>query len=109
MTETDNDKRLCDFFSENKHEIADNGFSRRVMRHLPDRSNRLTHIWTVFVLAIGTALFFWLGGLGAVWGTLREVFISMINHGTTTLDPKSLLIAAVVLLFMGTRKVLSMA
>ena len=41
MTEIDNDKLLKDFFAENKREIADNGFSRRVMHHLPDRSNRL--------------------------------------------------------------------
>ena len=41
MTEIDNDKLLRDFFAENKQEIADNGFSRRVMHHLPDRSNRL--------------------------------------------------------------------
>ena len=49
------------------------------------------------------------GGLEAAWGTIREVFIGMINHGTTSLDPKSIIIAAVVLLFMATRKVASMA
>ena len=32
MTEIDNDKLLKDFFAENKREIADNGFSRRVMQ-----------------------------------------------------------------------------
>lgn len=109
MTETDNDKLLRGFFAENKQEIADKGFSRRVMRHLPDRINRIAQIWTAFVLTVAAVLFFWLGGLESVWGTLREVFVSMINHGTTTLDPKSLLIAAIVLLFMGTRKVVSMA
>ena len=41
MTEIDNDKLLRDFFTENRQEIADRGFSRRVMHHLPDRSNRL--------------------------------------------------------------------
>ena len=87
MTEIDNDKLLRDFFAENKQEIADNGFSRRVMHHLP----------------------VWLGGLEATWGTIREVFIGMINHGTSSLDPKSIIIAAVVLLFMATRKVASMA
>ena len=44
MTEIDNDKLLKDFFAENKREIADNGFSRRVMHHLPDRSNRLARL-----------------------------------------------------------------
>ena len=45
MTEIDNDKLLRDFFTENRQEIADRGFSRRVMHHLPDRSNRLARIW----------------------------------------------------------------
>ena len=40
MTEIDNDKLLRDFFTENRQEIADRGFSRRVMHHLPDRSHR---------------------------------------------------------------------
>ena len=34
MTEN-NDKLLIDFFAENRQEIPDNGFTRRVMRHLP--------------------------------------------------------------------------
>ena len=32
MTEN-NDKLLIDFFAENRQEIPDNGFTRRVMRH----------------------------------------------------------------------------
>ena len=50
MTEIDNDKLLRDFFAENKQEIADNGFSRRVMHHLPGRSNHLARIWSAFVM-----------------------------------------------------------
>ena len=100
MTEIDNDKLLRDFFTENRQEIADRGFSRRVMHHLPDRSNRLARIWNAFVS---------LGGPEAAWGTIREVFIGMINHGTTSLDPKSIIIASVVLLFMAARKVASLA
>lgn len=109
MKEVDNDKILRNFFTENKQDIADNGFSRRVMRRLPDRSYRLARLWSAFVAAVATVLFIWLGGLEAAWGTIKEVFIGMINHGTTSLDPKSMIIAAVVLLFMATRKVASMA
>ena len=104
MTEIDNDKLLRDFFTENRQEIADRGFSRRVMHHLPDRSNR-----NAFVMAVGAVLFVSLGGPEAAWGTIREVFIGMINHGTTSLDPKSIIIASVVLLFMAARKVASLA
>ena len=41
MTEN-NDKLLIDFFAENRQEIPDNGFTRRVMRHLPDRTRRIS-------------------------------------------------------------------
>lgn len=108
MTETD-DKLLQDFFTDQKKEIADKGFSRRVAQNLPGRSNRLSQLWTIFVTLAGIVLFFALGGLDALWSTLREVFISMVQSGTATLDPKSLIIAAVVLIFLGTRKVCSLA
>ena len=66
-------------------------------------------LWTVFVMAVGATLFVTLGGLEAVWETLKDVLIGMINHGATSLDPKSIIIATVVLLFMAGRKVVSMA
>ena len=40
MMEND-DKLLTSFFAEHRQEIADNGFSRRVLRHLPGRSRHL--------------------------------------------------------------------
>ena len=109
MTEIDNDKLLKDFFAENKREIADNGFRRRVLHQVPDLSNRLARLWTLFVMTVGAVLFITLGGLQAVWETLREVLIGMINHGAASLDPKSIIIATVVLLFMAGRKVVSLA
>ncbi|MDD3038419.1 DUF5056 domain-containing protein [Bacteroides sp.] len=109
MAEIDNDKLLQDFFSENKQEIADNEFSRRVMHHLPDRNKRLVHIWTSCMMILGIVLFVSLGGLEATWRTLQDVFTNMISHEVVTLDPKSLIITAIVLLFMGMKKVCSLA
>lgn len=60
-------------------------------------------------MAVAVVLFFWLDGFEAAWRTIREVFIDMVNHGITSLDPKSIIIATVVLLFMATRKVASWA
>ena len=65
MEEIDNDKLLHDFFAENKQEIADNGFSQRVMHHLPSQSNWLTRIRTALIVIIGTILLVWLGGVEA--------------------------------------------
>ena len=96
MMEND-DKLLTSFFAEHRQEIADNGFSRRVLRHLPDRSRHLAQIWTAFCFTLALVLF------------LRETFDTAIRSGASELDPKSLIIAGVVLLYFGYRKISSMA
>lgn len=107
MTEM-NDKLLKQFFSQNKQEIADNGFSHRVMRNLPGRQeNTLSRIWSACCVAIALILFFALDGLQLVCGVLRETFTSMIEYGATNLDMKSLLIAGIVLLFLGVRRIIA--
>ena len=57
MTETD-DKLLKQFFGEQKQEIEDNGFSRRVMRNLPGRNHRLVQAWGAACAVVCVILFF---------------------------------------------------
>lgn len=109
MTETTDDKLLQRFFSDNRKEIEDNGFSRRVMHHLPDRYYRISQLWSLFCFTLAVVLFFVLDGLQLVLGTLRETFTSALHSGATDIDPKSLIIVAVVLLYFGYRKVCSLA
>ena len=45
MMETD-DKLIRAFFAEQKQEIPDNGFSRRVMNRLPCRTSLLIKVWS---------------------------------------------------------------
>ncbi|MDR3118883.1 MAG: DUF5056 domain-containing protein [Mediterranea sp.] len=106
MTEM-NDKLLKRFFSEHKQEIKDNGFSRRVMKNLPDRNLKISNVWTTCCGALAFILFFATGGLQAIGGILRETFTSMIQYGTANLDIRSILIATTVLLFFGLRRIIS--
>ena len=53
------DKLLKDFFSEHKQEIADNGFTQRVMRRLPEHADRSWIVW-IFA-AIGMAISLYIG------------------------------------------------
>lgn len=103
------DKLLTSFFAEHRQEIADNGFSRRVLRHLPDRSRHLAQIWTAFCFTLALVLFVSLDGVQLILDTLRETFDTAIRSGASGLDPKSLIIAGVVLLYFGYRKISSMA
>ena len=109
MTEM-NDKFFKDFFAENKQEIPDNGFSKRVMYHLPDHNKRKYHILTAIALIVCFLLFIFLGGFTAVESTIREVIVNMVNRESTfTLDLKSTIIATIVLLIMATKKLASLA
>jgi hypothetical protein len=54
-----NDKMLKDFFGENKKEIADFGFTQRVMRKLPEQQDRSWIMW--LFASIGIALTLLLG------------------------------------------------
>lgn len=108
MMEND-DKLLTSFFAEHRQEIADNGFSRRVLRHLPDRSRHLAQIWTAFCFTLALVLFVSLDGVQLILDTLRETFDTAIRSGASELDPKSLIIAGMVLLYFGYRKISSMA
>ena len=104
MTETTDDKLLQQFFSDNRKEIEDNGFSRRVMHHLPNRYYRISQLWSLFCFTLAVVLFFVLDGLA-----LRETLTSAIQSGAAELDPKSLIIVAVVLVYLGYRKICSLA
>lgn len=108
MMEND-DKLLKQFFADNRQEIADNGFTRGVMHRLPDRSLRLSQIWTAFCFTLALVLFVAFDGLQLVLGTLRETFTSAIENGATQLDPKSLIVAGIVLLYLGYRKISTLA
>lgn len=108
MTEND-DKLLSAFFAGHRQEIADNGFSRRVMHRLPDRSRRLAQLWSICCFTLALVLFITLDGLQLILGTLHETFDTLVQNGASELDPKSLLIAGGVLLFFGYRKIASLA
>lgn len=104
-----NDKLLEQFFADNRQEIADNGFTRRVMHRLPSNSRRLSQIWTAFCFTLALVLFVAFDGLQLVLGTLRETFTTAVESGATQLDPKSLIVAGVVLLYFVYRKIASLA
>ena len=112
MMEND-DKLLASFFAEQKQEPADNGFSRHVMQRLPRRNRnlqRLYSVWNVCCFALAIAIFFALDGLQLLWYPLREAFMTLAENGSTSpAEPQSLLLAVAVLLFLGYKKIASLA
>src|ERR1035437_9629355 len=68
------DNMLKTFFSENKQEIADNGFTQRLMQNLPEQADRGWIVW-VFA-AIGMALSIYLG----ITSGLIEYILLALKH-----------------------------
>ena len=84
------DELVAMFFEENRQELADDGFSQRVMRQLPSRSLRLSRIWTALCLLAGIGFFVWIDGLSqlrrVLWNMLGnfEGFVSSIDFSGTS-------------------------
>ena len=74
METNETDKLLKDFFSEHKLEIADNGFTRRVMHRLPEQSDKSWIVW-VFA-AIGMALSIY---MGITFGLIEHILV-LLKH-----------------------------
>ncbi|KAA6307821.1 hypothetical protein EZS27_040505 [termite gut metagenome] len=106
MMETD-DELLKQFFSEQKKEIADNGFTRRVIRHLPDRRKRLATLWTMFCSFCAVILFFAFSGIEIITRILHETMASILR-GEPNLDLTSLFVAVAVLVCWGVNRICSM-
>ncbi|MBR3716921.1 MAG: DUF5056 domain-containing protein [Bacteroidaceae bacterium] len=107
MDMVDNDDILLkDFLQANKQEVADNGFSRRVMNRLPERKAQLlSYLLSAVSIVLAVVLFFVQGGVGLVGSALREVFQNISFSGNFSslngTEPWTVAVVAVVLLFMG--------
>ena len=64
-----NDKMLKDFFSENKKEITDNGFTQGVMHKLPETDDRSWIVWIFAAIGMAISIYF-----GLTSGLLEHAF-----------------------------------
>lgn len=74
MTDNNDEKLIVQFFEKNRQEIADNGFSRRVMRRLPAGKRNLSRLWTAVCSLVGLALFLLFNGFAELRMALGNVF-----------------------------------
>ena len=107
----ENDERLIEeFLAPARREIPDNGFTRRVARHLPAGRDRVARAWTCAGFTLALALFIALDGARLLWDALRESLDAALQHGLAAdADPRSLLVAGAVLLFLCYKKIASLA
>lgn len=82
----DNDDLLiASFFNEyGKNDIADNGFSERVMNRLPKREwsrlERMNIVWTSVCAVAAVALFFFADGVGLLKSFFLNFFADLVAY-----------------------------
>ncbi len=109
MMEND-DQLIEEFLAPARKDVADNGFTQRVMQRVPDRRDRLSQVWTYAGFALALVLFLALDGVRVVWDSLRAALDGMLAQGLPAdADPRALLVAGVVLLFLCYKKIASLA
>lgn len=108
MIEPDkNDELLNQFFKENKKEIEDFGFSRRVIRRLPGHEKMLVNLWIGFCSLVATVLFFMFDGLHALMSLFEQLTVAFMSSKIMTTDPLYLLLALGVLITVGVKRLCS--
>ena len=104
MTE-DNDLLLQQFFSDAaRQQIADNGFTERVMQRLPSRINWFNRLWTMFCIVVFAVLFVVCHG----WELLSvqlEVLLRTWTLESVSFNPLMLATVVFGLLFVGVGEV----
>ena len=74
----DNEQLLRQFFSEaSQQQIADEGFSERVMRKLPSRINWFNRLWTAFCILVFVVLFIVFDGMSQLAVQLEVMIRTM--------------------------------
>ena len=99
------------FFEDNAVEVPDDGFTRRVMRRLPDRERRLSRIWAAVCAVAGVLMllkFNWLGVLVSVLVSYIGSLVKGIGLPSDDIGSYALaLVSVLFLIFLGGYKVLS--
>ena len=87
------------FMKEQKQEVADRGFTKRVMRRLPSHQHSVTTFIDVALIAVCVCLFLVFGGLGLIHSLIGHVMAFVQTHTMEHLlsDPKLLITCAIII------------
>jgi len=80
----DNERLIEQFLKQNRQEIADDGFTERVMRGLPERKPQydwLPTIWNAVMMTLALVLFIAIGGVGMVKDALYQNLDLALTQG----------------------------
>ena len=105
----DNEQLIGQFFKEHRQEIADNGFTDRVMQRLPEQVSQpdwLPWVWNGVMITISVILFIVLGGVPLLLNSLGNYLDAVLTQGV---DIRLILVLMVTFVFFVCNKALKEA
>lgn len=105
-----NDEQLIrQFMQANKQEVADNGFSRKVIRRLPLRPKDISDTLTAIGLILSCILFYVFDGLTLMLDSLQSTFHHPAIQQITNLNLQVLLPVLGIIVVWGLQKAIAMS
>ena len=80
----DNDRLIEQFMKQSRQEIADNGFTERVMCGLPERKPQygwLPEMWNLVMIVVALILFVAFGGVTTIQNALYQYLDGALTQG----------------------------
>ena len=108
MNKTD-DQLISQFMQTNKREIADRGFSRRVMRRLPKQFKNLSDILTPICIVVSCILFYLFDGISLIYASIMPVIQQSSVSIIENLHFQTLIPIAIVCTYLGIQKAISLS
>jgi len=95
----DNDRLIEQFMKQSRQEIADNGFTERVMRSLPEpkaQHDWLPAVWNGVMIVVAIVLFVLFGGVTIVQNALYHYLDGVLTQGIDIRVIGALMVAYVI-------------
>lgn len=101
MTDNRDELLVQRFFEENAIEVEDRGFTKRVMRRLPDRASRLSRIWTAICAVIAVVLVVKANAIAVLTSIFGDVVGGLVEQYLPSLNLPIIFLSLTALLFVG--------
>ena len=108
MNNTD-DQLINKFMQANKHEVTDNGFSRRVMHRLPMRAKVVSDVLTCIGIVVSCILFIVFDGATLIYEAIVPVFQESSARLIENLNFQTLIPLVVVMAYLGIQKAIALS
>lgn len=107
MTDNRDELLVKRFFEENRIEMPDDGFSRRVMRRLPGSTKRISRIWTAVCAAVAVLFFIKNDFFKMLYGTCKGIANDVITNDALRQSPQFIVVILLALLAFGGYKLVA--